>query len=118
MAEATGKDAALLLDMLLAAEDARAFTQGLAEEAFRKSRLHQNAVIRSLEVIGEAASKVSPEFRAAHPQIPWRDIIGMRHRLIHGYFEVRLDVVWKVARAELKPLIETLKPLVPGEEDA
>ena len=69
MAKAGDRDAALLLDMLLAAQDARTFTKDLDEEAFLKSRLHQNAVIRSLEVIGEAASKVSQDFRAAHPDI-------------------------------------------------
>jgi hypothetical protein len=70
MAKAGDRDAALLLDMLLAAKDARGFAAGMDEAAFLASRLHQNAVIRSLEVIGEAASKVSPAFRAAQPNIP------------------------------------------------
>ena len=105
MANGTDRDAALLLDMLLAARDARAFVSELDEAAFMASRLHQNAVIRSLEVIGEAADKVSPSLQAAHPEIPWRAIIAMRHRLIHGYAEVRLDLVWAVARERLAPLI-------------
>jgi uncharacterized protein with HEPN domain len=84
------QDGALLLDMLIAARDARAFTEGLDETAFVASRLHQNAVIRSLEIIGEAAGKVSPAFRETQSAIPWREITGMRHRLIHGYAEVRL----------------------------
>jgi len=92
MAKPGDRDAALLLDMLIAAKDAQGFVAGIDEVAFLASRLHQNAVIRSLEVIGEAAGKVSPAFRAAQPDIPWREIIGMRHRLIHGYDEVRLDV--------------------------
>jgi hypothetical protein len=71
MAEA-GRDEAYLLDMLLAARDARAFVSGLDEAAFRASRLHQNAVIRSLEIIGEVAGKVSPATQAARPEIPWR----------------------------------------------
>lgn len=110
-------DAALLLDMLLAARDARAFLQGLDRAAFLASRLHQNAVIRSLEVIGEAAGKVSSATQAAHPDIPWRDIIGMRHRLIHGYAEVRLDLIWMVTQERLGPLIAALVPLIPGEEE-
>ena len=61
MADLPGRDAALLLDMLLAARDAQSFVEGLDEAAFRASRLHQNAVIRSLEVIGEAAGKVSAD---------------------------------------------------------
>ena len=93
MAEPSERDAALLLDMLLAARDADGFVEGLDESDFLASRLHQNAAIRSLEVLGEAAGKVSPAFRAAHSEIPWRDIAGMRHRLIHGYGEVRLDLV-------------------------
>jgi uncharacterized protein with HEPN domain len=101
--------------MLLAARDARSFVEGLDEEAFRASRLHQNAVIRSLEVIGEAAGKVSDGTQAAHPEIRWRDITGMRHRLIHGYGEVRLDVVWVVVRDHLDPLIAQLVQLIPEE---
>jgi uncharacterized protein with HEPN domain len=79
------RDMALLLDMLLAARDARAFVAGLDEAAFVASRLHQ------------------------------RDIIGMRHRLIHGYAEVRLDLVWQVVDERLGPLIAMLEPLVPDE---
>ena len=93
MAELLERDAALLLDMLLAARDAQSFVQGLDEAAFLASRLHQNAVIRSLDVLGEAAGKVSTAACSAHPDIPWREITGMRHRLIHGYGEVRLDLV-------------------------
>jgi uncharacterized protein with HEPN domain len=111
------RDLALLLDMSLAAADALAFTENLDQAAFIKTRLHQNAVIRSLEVIGEAAGKVSPAYREAHPQIPWREITGMRHRLIHGYGEVRLDVVWAVVRDDLPALIAALRPLIPPDTD-
>lgn len=115
MADLPARDAALLLDMLLAARDAREFIKGLDERAFLASRLHQNAAIRSLEVIGEAAGKVSAAAQAAHPEIPWREITGMRHRLIHGYGEVRLDLVWLVVRDRLGTLIAALEPLAPGE---
>jgi uncharacterized protein with HEPN domain len=115
MADLTNKDASLLLDMPLAARDASAFVAGMDEAAFRASRLHQNAVIRSLEVIGEAAGKVSPGFQAAHPNIPWREITGMRHRLIHGYAEVDLDLVWSVVGEKLGPLLAALAPLIPPE---
>jgi uncharacterized protein with HEPN domain len=119
MAESPERDAALLLDMLLAARDAQSFIQDLDEAAFLASRLHQNAVIRSLEVLGEAAGKVSSATQAAHPEIPWREITAMRHRLIHGYGEVRLDLVWMVACDRLGPLITKLAGLVPreGEEE-
>jgi uncharacterized protein with HEPN domain len=109
-------DASLLLDMWLAARDARAFVAGLDKAAFLASRLHQNAVIRSLEVIGEAAGKVSATTRVAHPEIPWREITGMRHRLIHGYAEVRLDLIWMVVEDRLAPLIAVLEPLLPHDD--
>lgn len=115
MADLSARDAALLLDMLLAARDARSFVEGLDEAAFFASRLHQNAVIRSVEVIGEAAGKVSAATQADHPEIPWRDITGMRHRLIHGYGDVRLDLVWKVVREHLEPLITQLVRLIPED---
>jgi uncharacterized protein with HEPN domain len=99
MADATQqRDTALLLDMLLAAQDARGFIADITEARFTASRLHQNAVIRSLEVVGEAAGKVSAETRDGHPEIPWRNITGMRHRLIHGYAEARIGLVWSVVQ--------------------
>lgn len=113
MADIGLRDAALLLDMRLAAEDALTFATGLDETAFLDSHLHQNAIIRSLEIIDEAAGKVSAEVKAAHPEIPWRDITAMRNRLIHGYAEVRPDNVWHVVRHQLEPLIEALSPLIP-----
>jgi uncharacterized protein with HEPN domain len=116
MAEPSERDAALLLDMVLAAQDAISFIAGLDEAAFLASRLHQSAVIRSLEIIGEAAGKVSVDLKAAHTEVPWRDIIAMRHRLIHGYAEVRLDYVWAVATQQLEPLIAMLEPLVPAPQ--
>lgn len=115
MADLPERDAALLLDMLLAARDAKTFIEGLDEATFLSSRLHQNAVIRSLEVLGEAAGRVSAVTRAEHPDIPWREITGMRHRLIHGYGEVRLDLVWAVLQDRLGPLITILAALVPDE---
>jgi uncharacterized protein with HEPN domain len=115
MAELPERDAALLLDMLFAAPDAQAFVEGLDETGFLASPLHQNATIRSLEVIGEAAGKVSVATRTAHPEIPWREITGMRHRLIHGYAEVRLDLVWLELGDHLGPLIAALEELLPGQ---
>ena len=83
------RDAALLLDILLAAEDALTFIADLDERAFLASGLHQSAVIRQLEIMGEAAGKVSKSFCAAHPEIPWQQMTGMRHRLAHDYGKVR-----------------------------
>jgi uncharacterized protein with HEPN domain/predicted nucleotidyltransferase len=95
------RDAALLLDMRNAVSDARSFISDLDRDAFLASRLHQSAVIRALEVLGEAANKITPATREALPDIPWREMIGMRHRLIHGYDDVRLDIVWTVVSVRL-----------------
>jgi uncharacterized protein with HEPN domain len=117
MADLPDRDAALLLDVLLAARDARSFVEGVDESSFLGSRLHQNTTIRSLEIIGEAAGKVSATTRDAHPEIPWRDIRGMRHRLVHGYADVRLDLVWVVLREHLELLIVELERLLHGANE-
>ncbi len=117
MPELPERDATLPLNMLLAARDAQGFIAGFDGPAFMASRLHQNAAIRSLEVIGEAAGKVSQPTRSAHLDIPWRDITAMRHRLIHAYGDVRLDLVWIVLRERLGPLIAELERLIPQESE-
>jgi len=102
------RDRGFILDMVLSATDAVEFVRDLDEAEFRSSRLHQNAVIRAIEVVGEAAGRLSPEFRQGHDDVPWSEMIGMRHRLIHGYDKVRLEVVWEVARHELPRLLDVL----------
>ena len=77
------RDEALLLDILIAARRAIRFLDGMTWEAFQRSELHQNAVMRPLEIIGEAARRVSQDTRDAYPDIPWDQMVGMRNRLIH-----------------------------------
>ena len=110
------RDDALVLDIILAAEDAQNFVRDMDFTAFETSRLHQNAVIRSLEVVGEAAGKLSTEFKSSYPNLPWRNIISMRNRLIHTYNEVNLDIVLAVVHDDLPQLIATLKPLIPPND--
>jgi|HubBroStandDraft_1064217.scaffolds.fasta_scaffold623005_1 uncharacterized protein with HEPN domain len=111
--EESWRDAALLLDIMLAAEDAQSFVVGLDERTFLASDLHQSAVIRKFEVMGEAAGKVSTAFCAAHPEIPWKQMTGMRHRLVHDYGDIRFDIVWRVTKETLPNLIAMLRPLIP-----
>ncbi len=118
---AAERDAALLLDILTAAGDAASFLAGLDLAAFRASRLHQAAVIRCLEVVGEAASRLSPTCRNGIAGVPWRLVIGMRNKLIHDYGGIAIDLVWQVAVEELPVLAQALRSLVPppcgsGEE--
>jgi uncharacterized protein with HEPN domain len=109
------RDPALLLDMILYARDAMSFVSDIDREAFLASELHQSAVIRCLEVIGEAARKVSAATHTTLPDVPWADIIGMRNRLIHGYDTIDPDNVWRTVTNDLGPLIRALLPLIPDE---
>ena len=72
-------------------------------------RMLNLSLVRLLEIIGEAARGISPELREAHPEIEWQKLTGMRDRLIHGYFDVNLDVVWRTVREDLPGLLERLE---------
>lgn len=111
-------DDALLLDMLIAARKVVRFMAGMSRDAFEADDMAQSAVIRELQVIGEAARLVSDETKAAQSTIDWRTITGMRNRLVHEYFAIRLDVVWQTASDDIPPLIDQLDSLIPHEEDA
>jgi uncharacterized protein with HEPN domain len=101
-----------------AAADARSFVEGLDKNDFLADKRTQQAVIMSLIIIGEAATKVMDqyaEFAAQHPQVPWRSMRGMRNRITHGYFDINLDVVWETVQAALPALLNQL-PSIPGSE--
>ncbi len=74
------------------------------------------ALIRAVEVIGEAASRISPDTQAAYPDIPWAAITGMRNRLIHGYFNINLDILWVTATVEVPNLVNELEKIIPQDE--
>ncbi|MDO8738792.1 MAG: DUF86 domain-containing protein [Candidatus Deferrimicrobium sp.] len=92
-----------LSDILQAIGDIRSYTTGMTVDAFRKDRKTQQAVIRCLEVVGEATEKIPPAFRDRHPETPWQEIAGMRDKLIHEYFGVDLDIVWETTKEDLVP---------------
>lgn len=73
-------------------------------DAFLADPMMQDAVVRNLEIMGEAVKGLSDSVRAAHPEVPWKKISGMRDRVIHGYFQVDLDIVWEVVEKELETL--------------
>lgn len=85
------------------------------EEAFRKDLLIQDGIIRNIQVMGEAVKKVSAETRAAHPEVRWRDIAGMRDRVVHDYFGISLDIVWDVVKNHLVPLRDSLQKILSGD---
>ena len=112
-----GRDGVRLRHMLEAARKAVAFTEGRTRADLDQDELLALAVVRLLEVVGEAAKGVSSALRTRHADVDWRLIAGMRDRLIHGYFEVDLDIVWAVVDSDLPSLITLLEPLVASAED-
>ena len=102
--------------MLTAAKEAIEFAGDKTRKSLEKDRLHLLAIIKSIEIIGEAASKVSETFKTENSNIPWNDIINMRNRLIHVYFEVNLDIVWQTVKTDLPDLIKALEKIIPPEK--
>ena len=101
----------LIDDMLERIGRIERFLTGLERDAFLRDEKTADSVVRNLEVIGEAASRLPQEFREQHAGIPWRQIVGLRHRIVHEYFDVDLDLVWTIACTELSPLKAQLRAL-------
>jgi uncharacterized protein with HEPN domain len=97
--------------MLDAARTAIAFTKDQQFEDFLNDRKTRNAVERNLEIIGEAARCVSPDTREAHPDLPWRSIIGLRNVLAHEYGEIRYEILWSIVGEKLAPLVQQLEDM-------
>lgn len=112
------RDDAYLLDMLLAARKVRDFTLGISRDKFLSDDLTQNAVVHCIQIIGEAASKISKEYRQEYPEIPWQGIIGMRDRIVHEYFDIIPEQVWEVVEKDIPKLIKLIEPLVPPDENS
>jgi len=99
--------------MIEAAEHALEFAAGCIRSDLDTDRMLLFALVRAVEVIGEAASKVSDETRMAHAGIPWKAIIGMRNRLVHAYFDIDPDILWVAATVEIPALLDQLKRVEP-----
>lgn len=98
-----------LVDMIDFAGKVLAYTDGLDQAGFVASGLTYDAIQRNLELIGEAATHVPDDVRAAHPEIPWRMIIATRKRLIHGYLGIDDDTLWSIIRDDVPELLPLLK---------
>jgi uncharacterized protein with HEPN domain len=110
------RDEAYLLDILIAARKVLRYVSDLSRELFKEDNLRQDAVIRNLQIIGEAARKISDEFRSGHPEIPWGEIVGMRNRLVHDYSRIDVAKIWDTAQEDIPSLIRWIEPLVPPED--
>jgi len=109
-------DAAILLDISGAAETARQIIGDSMFDDYQDDLKLQFALVKLIETIGEAANKLSPDVRQAIPEIPWEDIIGMRHRLIHDYRNIDLTLVWLTAVNDLPELLAAIRPYLPSAE--
>jgi uncharacterized protein with HEPN domain len=101
-----------LRHMLDHGREALALAQGKTRADLDSDRLLELALIRLLEVVGEAASRVPDEECALYPEIPWPQIIGLRNRLIHGYDAVDLDILWQIIQVDLPPLVSVLETIL------
>jgi uncharacterized protein with HEPN domain len=97
-------DEVYLRHILDAITQIEGYTAGVSREDFFRNRLLQDAVVRQVEIIGEAARQVSEELQARYPQVLWREIIGMRNRIVHAYFDLDLEAVWDTVQEDLPQL--------------
>jgi uncharacterized protein with HEPN domain len=108
-------DAQRLAHMLDYARTALRITKGRRRDHLDRDEVFALAIVRALEVIGEAAGRVSPQVREGLPGIPWAQITGLRNRIVHGYDVLDRDLIWQIVRRDLKPLIAELEKVVPTE---
>jgi uncharacterized protein with HEPN domain len=107
------RDPANLFDMLEASEKVQRFLKNKTFEDFLRDDMLRAAVERNIEIIGEAARRISDELKQEHPEIPWRKIIAQRNVLIHEYDDIDYKQIWEVATFHLRRLIDQVKPLIP-----
>lgn len=98
-----------LRHMLDAAREAVGFLQNRTRKEMGGDRQLVLALVKAIEIIGEAAYRISSTTQARVPGLPWEDIVGMRHRLVHAYFDIDLDILWKTVQEDLPPLITALE---------
>lgn len=105
-------DAVRINHMIDAIRSAVRFTRDRRREDLDKDEMLAFALVRAIEIVGEAANRVSLETREQYPQVPWAAIIGMRHRLVHAYFDINHDILWTTATEAAPGLLPLLQPLL------
>ena len=111
------RDQVYLLDILEAARLAVSYVREVSKEAFLRDTQLQDSVIRRIEIIGEAARRISATTRETLPDVPWVEMIGMRDFMIHDYDDVDFLIVWETVQRDLPALITALEPFVAPEVD-
>lgn len=105
------RDLGLLVDILIAARDLLEFKQGTTKAEFLRNKLLQSAILHQLVVIGEATRRLSEEFRARHPEIPWQRVIALRNFVVHEYDEIDFAIVWTISERHVPELIAFCEPM-------
>ena len=108
-------DRVRLQHMLDAAREAMSFVKDRTRDELSANRMLLLSLVKEIEIIGEAATQISPELRQSTPDIPWGEIVGMRHRLIHAYSDVNMNVVWSTVVTDLPELSEQLDRLLAAD---
>jgi uncharacterized protein with HEPN domain len=109
---------ALLNDMRDHSKEAVAFVQGRSRADLDSNRLLNLALVRLMEIVGEAANQIPKSSQASYPQIPWSQIVSLRNRLIHGYDSVDLDILWQIITFDLPPLIASLEKILADKSES
>ena len=107
------RDAATLVDIVPACRDIAQFIHGFGQDEFTSNALVRTAVLRKLEIIGEATKRLSNDLREAHSEIPWKKMAGLRDRLIHAYDDIDLSKIWEIATIDVPRVCSMLEPLLP-----
>lgn len=110
---APNRDSASLWDMLQAIQNLQNFLSHTSYEDYCQNLLLQSAVERQLEILGEAARRLSPTLQAQHPEIDWAGLIGLRNIIAHRYDAIRLDLIWETTQTQLDPLKQQLRAILP-----
>lgn len=110
-------DSEFLADIKEAVLRINAYTGNLTYEQFLRDKKTQDAVVRNLEIVGEAAKNISEELKGKYPQVPWKDLSGVRDKLIHHYFGVNFDVVWDIVKEELPEVLSQLEEILKNQTD-
>ena len=102
----------LLLDDICEALDRiEQYISGMSFDVFSKDRKSVDAVVRNLEIIGEASSRLPADFKDSHPQIQWAKVVGLRHRIVHEYFGIDLQIVWQILQKDLPSLRQAISQI-------
>ena len=108
-------DKEFILDMFFSCQKILKYTEGLSFEEFKNDEKTTDAVVRNIEILGEAVKNISKEFRERYPHIEWKEIAKTRDKLIHFYFGIDVEIVWKIVKFDIPSLYEKLKDIIRKE---